>query len=232
MTKVKLGLFFLGIFCFFLAILVELGMGLAIPGPTSPEVTEAAAPGVAIRMLALVDAGLAWTLILMAIDMVKPLSAVARIQGIVTLILSFFGVLGGMILIFLTFTLLTLMVSLLLAVPFGTIAYLAVWGTFPSGAVRAILASILLLKLFGLGLFVIASPAMLKNKGLIILLIFSLGTTFITGFLIALVPGFVAAIVDMIGALIAGILGTIWLFVMLIGAIFAVLRAIRSLAPG
>jgi hypothetical protein len=232
LTKVKLGLFFLGIFCFFLAILAELGMGLAFDAPSSAQLTEAAAPGVAIRMLALVDAGLAWTLILMAIDMVKPLSAVARIQGIVTLILSFFGVLGGIILIFLTFTLLTLMVSLLLAVPFGTIAYLAVWGTFPSGTVRAILASILLLKFLGLGLFVIASPAMLKNKGLIILLIFSLGTTFITGFLLALVPGFVAAIVDMIGALIAAVLGTIWLFVMLIGAIFAVLRAIRSLAPG
>jgi hypothetical protein len=154
------------------------------------------------------------------------------VQGIVTLILSLLGVLGGIFLIVLTFTLLVLMVSLLLAVPFGTIAYMAAWGTFASGAARATLGLVMVLKLFGAGFLVFAIPAILKNKGLVILLLFSIGATFLTGFLIALVPGFVAAIADTIGALIAAILGTIWLFVMLIGAVFAVIRAIRSLAPG
>lgn len=231
MTPVKVGLFLLGTLCILLALLAEVGLGLALTADGLSR-TEKATPGLGIRMLALIDAGLAWTLLLMAIDFIRPMSAIARIQGIVTLILSFFGVLGGITLIFLTFSLIVLMVSLLVAVPFGTIAYLAVWGSFPEGLARAALGAIMLLKLFGAGFLLGASPGLLKNKGLVILMLFSIGSTFLTGFLIAFVPGFVAAIADAIGALISAVLGTIWLVVMLIGAIFAVIRAIRSLAPG
>ena len=225
----KLTLFALGFLGFLLAIFAEIGLGFSVG---SMAVEGRAAPGLAIRMTGLIDAGLAWTLLLMAIDFAKPVSWVARVQGIITLILSFFGVVGGIALIFLTFSLLILMVTLLLAVPFGTIAYVAIWASFPARAVCGILALIMAFKLLGAGFLVAASPALLKNKGLLILLLFSVGSTFLSGFLIAFVPGLVAAIADAIGALIAAILGTIWLFVMLIGAIFAVLRAIRSLAPG
>jgi hypothetical protein len=155
----------------------------------------------------------------------------SRIQGIVTLILSLLGLLGGIILIFVTFTLLILMVSLLLAAPFGTLVYIAIWADFPSTEVRAVLGMIMLMKLLGLVFLFISNPAILKNKGLMVLLLFSIGSTFITSLLITLVPGFVAAIADVIGALISAVLGTIWLFVMLIGAIFAVIRALRSVVP-
>ncbi|MEZ5886578.1 MAG: hypothetical protein R3D56_06840 [Paracoccaceae bacterium] len=228
---VKIGLFLLGFLCFLLAVLAEVGLSLSLT-LGAVATTDRATPGLGIRMLGLIDAGLAWTLLLMAIDFIRPMSAVARVQGIVTLILSFFGVLGGIVLIFTTLALIMLMISLLLAVPFGTLAYLAAWGDFPKGAARAALGLIMVLKLLGALFLVLASPSLLKNKGLVVLLLFSIGSTFLTGFLIAFVPAFVAAIADAIGALISAILGTVWLLVMLIGAIFAVIRAIRSLAPG
>ena len=232
MAPVKLALFLLGVFCIFLAILAEIGLGLTLGFASGAHVHDSASPGFGIRMLGLIDAGLAWSLMLMTIDFVRPMAWLARVQGIITLILSLLGVIGGIVLIYLTFVLLVLMVSMLLAVPFGTIAYLVIWADFPSGQVRAALALIMLLKLSGVGLLAVGSPGLLKNKGLVILMLFSVGSTFVTGLLIALVPGIVAAIADVIGALIAAVLGTIWLLVMLIGAIFAVIRAVRSLAPG
>jgi hypothetical protein len=55
----------------------------------------------------------------------------AKLQGIVTLILSFLLALGCIVLIILTFVKLLIMVTLFFAVPFGTLAYLAIWGSFP-----------------------------------------------------------------------------------------------------
>lgn len=225
MTPRKLLFFILGFLCFLVGVLAEVGMGFAIPSGGQD------APGVGIRMLGLIDLGLAWSLFLMVLEFAGIARWLSRVQGIVTLILSFLGILGGIILIVLTFTLLILMVSLLVAAPFGTIAYLAIWADFPSAEVRAVLGMIMMMKLLGLVFLAISNPAILKNKGLIILLLFSIGSTFITALLIALVPGFVAAIADVIGALISAILGTIWLVVMLIGAIFAVIRALRSVVP-
>jgi len=224
-TPRKLLFFILGFLCFLVGVLAEVGMGFAIPSGGQD------APGVGIRMLGLIDLGLAWSLFLMVLEFAGIARWLSRVQGIVTLILSFLGILGGIILIVLTFTLLILMVSLLVAAPFGTIAYLAIWADFPSAEVRAVLGMIMMMKLLGLVFLAISNPAILKNKGLIILLLFSIGSTFITALLIALVPGFVAAIADVIGALISAILGTIWLVVMLIGAIFAVIRALRSVVP-
>ncbi|MFN3273957.1 MAG: hypothetical protein ACK41U_04745 [Paracoccus sp. (in: a-proteobacteria)] len=222
----KLIFVLLAILAFVLAFLAELGLGILL-GPGG----QGATPGIGIRMLALIDVALIWALVLMLAEMTLPTGRLMRLQGIVTLIGAFFGVIGGIVLIFGTFTLLILMLSLLVAVPFGTAVYLAAWGSFPTGAAGAALALIMLLKLAGAGFLVLASPAMLKNKGLMVLLLFSLGSTFLTGFLIAFVPGIIASIADAIGALISAILGTIWLLVVLIGAVFAVIRMLRSVVP-
>lgn len=222
----KLIFVLLAILAFVLAFLAELGLGFLL-GPAG----QGSTPGIGIRMLALIDVALIWALVLMLAEMTLPTGRLMRLQGIVTLIGAFFGVIGGIVLIFGTFTLLILMLSLMVAVPFGTAVYLAAWGSFPTGAAGAALALIMVLKLVGTGFLVLASPAMLKNKGLMVLLLFSLGSTFLTGFLIAFVPGIIASIADAIGALISAVLGTIWLLVVLIGAVFAVIRMLRSVVP-
>lgn len=222
----KLIFVLLAILAFLLAFLAELGLGLLLaPGG------QGTPPGIGIRMLALIDIALVWALGLMLAEMTLPTGRLMRLQGIVTLILSLFAVIGGIVLIVGTLSLLILMLSLLVAVPFGTAVYLAAWGSFPTGAAGAALALIMLLKLAGAAFLVLASPAMLKNKGLMVLMVFSLGSTFLTGFLIAFVPGVVASIADAIGALISAILGTVWLVVVLIGAVLAVIRMLRSVVP-
>lgn len=228
MDAAKIGIFYLGLFCFALAIVGEFSLGLVLGAMGSASAD--AAPGLGIRMLGLLDLALAWTLLLMAVEMVRPIGPLAKIQGFVTLVLSFFGILGGIALIFTTLALLILMVSLLLAIPFGTIVYMATWADFPAGYARGALALLMTFKLIGTGLLVVASPALIRNKGLLVLLVLSIGLTFLTGLLIGFVPGVVSAIADAIAALISAIVGTVWMLVLLIGALGSILRAIRSTA--
>lgn len=228
MDATRIGIFGLGLFAFALAILGEFSLGLILGG-LDPGKTDTA-PGLGIRMLGLIDLALAWTLFLMAVEIIRPLGPLAKIQGFVTLVLSIFGILAGLALIFGTLALLVLMVSLLTAFPFGTAVYMITWSMFPAGFAQAILALLMTLKLIGIALLVVATPALMKNKGLLILLGLSIGLTFITGLLIGFVPGVVAAIADVVSALISAIAGTIWMLVLLVGALGSILRAIRSTA--
>lgn len=233
MTQAKLAMFLLGCLSLCLALVIEVGLGSSLPSEgAARSISSAATPGIGIRYLAAIDVALFYTLLLMALEFIAPRAILGRVQGIITLILSFFGIIAVIVLIVIAIAALMLMVSLLLAPPFGTLAYFAAWGDFPSGAARATLALVMMLKI-GSALFLIAaSPAFLKNKGLVILMGLSLLATFVTGFLIAFVPSFLAAITDALSAIISGVIGAVWMLLMLIGAIFAVIRSIRSVIPG
>lgn len=226
MDATKIGIFCLGLFAFAMAVLGELSLGFALGSMAAVEAQST--PGWGIRMLGLIDLALAWTLALMAVEIIRPVGQLANLQGFVTLVLSIFGILAGLLLIFTTLSLLILMVSLLLAFPFGTAVYMAAWAAFPADAAQATLALLMTFKLIGISLFMVATPGLLKNKGLILLLGLSVGLTFLTGLLIGFVPGVVAAIADVLGALVSAVAGTIWMVVLLVGAIGSVLRAIRS----
>lgn len=230
----RLALFFLGGFVLLLAIVVELGSVLVFGslGSTS-GLTDVSRPGIGIRALVFVDVVLVYTLAMVVINEIPPLRPVfGRIQGVLTFILSLIGIIADIVFIFVTLTLLILMVSLLLAVPFGTIVYFATWGDFDTGQVRAVLSLVMLLKLVGLVLMVVSNPGLLKDKGLVFAAACSLLVAFLLGFLVAFPPSFLASITDAIGALIAGVVGLIWMLIFLIGSIFAVIRAIRSILLG
>jgi len=146
----------------------------------------------------------------------------------VSLIVSFLGLIATIVLIFTALALLLVMVTLLLAIPFGTLAYLAVWGHFPTGAAAATLGLIMFLKLAFCVLLLLAEQRFLQNKGLIILTGASLGATWLAGFLIAFPPSILASITDMIAALIFSIVGAVWLLVMLIGSLLAIIASLRT----
>jgi hypothetical protein len=189
-------------------------------------------PGLGIASLALLDGLLLYAFLLLLVEQVGPLRPVlARVQWLVTLVLMLLGLLGTIVLLLLTFAQLVLMVSLLLAVPFGTIAYLAAWGDFATGAAKAVLGLVMALKLAALVIGVIAFPTLPKSKGLLLLALTSLLATFLLGFLHAFPPRILASITDAIGALIAGILAALWMLFFLIGTIGPGIKAIRSLAP-
>jgi hypothetical protein len=147
------------------------------------------------------------------------------------LVLSLLGLLGTLVFAFCTFTLIMLMVTLLLAAPFGTLAYFAVWGHFPTGPARISVALVMSLKLIGIGLIAASHLTLLKNKFFLVLAGCSIGLTFVLGLLYAFPPRFLVSITDAIGALIAAIVAFVWMVIVLIGAIFAVIRAARSVVP-
>ncbi len=229
-----------------LALLVELGAGLVLGGADASvglaggaqelglEVGDAAGvvqpSGLGIRYLALLDGILVFAVGLIVLSLVVSKELVAKLQGVVTLIGSILLILGAVVLLVVAFALLTVMVSLLAAVPFGTLAYLALWGFFPVDDSAVLLGLLLLLKLAFGGLLIAAHPRFLQNKGLVLLtvttLVFTVGLAFLHGF----VPGFLVSIVDTLVAVVLAIVAIVWALVLLIGSIPAIVKAVRSTA--
>lgn len=230
MQPTKLILFCLGAFAILLSFGVEFGSAYLLK---SPSLANLKRPGIGITAIAYVDLIFLYTLALISVDFFPALRAVvARVQGLFTLIASLLGFIGSLVLAFLTLTFLMMMVSLLLTVPFGTIAYLAVWGDFDVAGAKVVLALTMTLKLVGVGLILFASPSFLRNKGFMALTFCSLGLSFILGFLHTWPPGILVSIADAVGALLAAIVLIVWTLLLLIGSIPAILRAVRSIVPG
>lgn len=230
MQPAKLILFCLGAFAILLAFGVEFGSAYLLKSPSLGSLKR---PGIGITAIAYLDLIFLYTLALIGVDFFPVVRAfAARVQGLVTLVVSLLGFLGSLALFFLTLTFLMMMVSLLLTVPFGTIAYLAVWGDFDVAGAKVVLALTMVLKLVGIGFMVFASPAFLKNKGFMALAICSLGLSFVLGLLHTWPPGILVSITDAVGALVATVVLIVWTLLLLIGSIPAILRAVRSVIPG
>jgi hypothetical protein len=67
----------------------------------------------------------------------------------------------------------------------------------------------------------------LKNKPLMFVTALSIGATWLTSFLIALPPRFLASITDGVAALVISILALLWLVVILLGSVMGVLQGLR-----
>lgn len=184
-------------------------------------------PGLGIPSVALLDVLLVYTLALLALALLVPERIQGRLQGIATLVVSLLVLLAAIALILRAFGELLLMLGLLLAVPFGTLTYLAVYGSFATGAAAAVLSMSTLLKLGFAVVLVLAHQRFLQNKGLVLLILTSLVANLVVSFLHALVPRFLVSITDAVGAIIGGILAAIWAVVLLIGAVVAVIKALR-----
>jgi hypothetical protein len=228
-----------------IVVLAELGLSIVVSA-SSPQVSPEAAgalgvppdvnvateggtdpPGAGIASLALLDGLLFFTVLMLGLSLVMPLRLYGRLQGVITLVVTILWILGGLILTLLAFAKLLLMIGLFVAFPFGTAAYLAIWGGFPTGAAAAILATLLLLKIvFGV-LLVIAQPRFLRVKGLVILVLLSVLLQLVLGFLHDLLPGPVVSIGDQFWAIIVGVVALIWALIMLIGSIPAIVNAVR-----
>jgi hypothetical protein len=227
MDRLRAPFFWLAGFMLLLALLIECASGFVLDAVQKAGF-EASTPGLGISYLPILDGLLLYTVLLMGLGILLSRSVIGRIQGIVTLVLAFFGLLGAIAMALVALGLLILMVTLLVAVPFGTIAYFAAWADFPTGAATATLGLILLLKIAFCILLVLAHERFLQNKGIVILSAVSLGATLLVSFLIDFPPGFLASIADAIGALIIAVVGAIWLLILLIGSILATISSIRT----
>jgi hypothetical protein len=180
--------------------------------------------------LALIDVVALWTTGLFCLSLVVPDRIQGRVQGVATLVFAVLLLIASVVLLVVAFVELTVMVSLFLAAPFGTLAYLAVWGFFPVGDAAVLLGLLLLLKLVWAGLLVLAQPRFLQNKGLVLLMLTTLLCTVLLEFLHRLVPGILVSITDDVAALVFAVVAIVWSLVLLIGSIPAIVKAVRTTA--
>jgi hypothetical protein len=195
----------------------------------SQAVTEQDRPrGLAISYMALIDVLLLFTTAMIALSLVVPEHLHAKLQGVVTLIFSFLLAIGALILTIIAFVLLIVMVTLFFAPPWGTLAYLGVWGFFNTSAATVVLGLLMFLKLGYSACMALAQQRFLQNRGLILLVLTSLVANLVIGFLHGLVPFVMVSITDALAAIVLGIVAIIWAIVFLIGAIIAIVQAILT----
>ncbi|MGH3951744.1 MAG: hypothetical protein ACRDSE_21955 [Pseudonocardiaceae bacterium] len=236
--------FFIAIVAIALVVLVELGSSLLLGGggagsaflaqadkldiepPDASGVTEPQGRG--IPYLVLVDVILLYTVSLMGVDLLVPDRVHGRVQGIVTVIGSIVLLIVAGVMLITAFAEVSVMVALFAAAPFGTIAYLALWGFFPTGDAAVVLGLLLFLKLAFCVFLLLAHQRFLQNKGLVLLIATSLLGNLIVAFLHGLVPIILVSIVDDIAAIVVAVLAIIWGIVLLIGSIPSVFKAIKA----
>lgn len=184
-------------------------------------------PGKGIRALAVLDGLLFFTVALLGLALLVPERIYGRVQGVVTLVVSFLLLLAAIFLALEALVLVFVMIGLLLAAPFGTIAYLAMWGSFRVGAAEATLGALLLLKIASGVCLVLAHPRFLQNKGLVLLVLTSLVANVVVSFLIGFPPRILASITDVVGAIIVAVLAVIWAIFFLVFSIVSIVRVVR-----
>lgn len=184
-------------------------------------------PGLGIPYLALVDAIVLFTLLLIGSGLILPASVQGRVQGCATCIFGVLLILGSIVLIFVAIQAVILMVALLLSFPFGTIAYMAIFGFFNRGGAGITLSLIMLLKIAAAVCLVLAQQRFLQNIGFVVIIVASLIANVVVAFLQGLPPGFLVSITDAIAAIVVGIIAVICLILLLIGSIPAIIKALN-----
>jgi hypothetical protein len=186
-----------------------------------------APPGMAIRYMALLDGLVLFTVGLMGLGLVGPERVLGRLQGVLTLVVSFLVLMGGLFMLLTGFIRLMVMVSLFLAAPFGTLAYLAIYGFFDRGGASVTLSLLMLLKLGFAVCLVLAHQRFLQIKRIMLLVLTSLLANVVISFLYGLVPGFLVSITDALAALVVDILALIWALLMLIFSLVSIVKVLR-----
>jgi hypothetical protein len=186
-----------------------------------------APPGRGVPYMALLDGLLLFTVILIGTAFLVPERIQGRVQGIVTLVVSLSVLLTSIGKIFTAIAALMLMVTLLLAIPFGTIIYLIGYGSFDRGLASVMLSAIMTLKLLFAGCLVFAHQGFLKMKGLVLIVATSLVAGVVVSFLHGLVPTILVSITDAIAAIIVAILAALWALFFLIGSIPSIVKTIK-----
>ncbi|MCP2327984.1 hypothetical protein HDA40_006491 [Hamadaea flava] len=229
-----------------LVVLVELGSGLMLGGLDASGALAHTAdgmdvdlgdignvsepPGRGIMYLAFIDIIALYTTGLFTLSLVVPDRVQGRVQGIATLIGSIILIIVSIVMLIIAFIELMVMISLVFAFPFGTMAYLAIWGFFPVAKASVIVGLLMFLKLAWALLLILAQPRFLQNKGLVLLILTSLVCTLCLEFLHGLLPLIFVSILDDIGAIIFAVTGIVWGIVLLIGSIPAIVKAVRVTA--
>lgn len=226
MDRIRWPFYIVAVIFMVVAIVIELAA--AEPLARLVNRAEPGTPGIAIEYLAIWDAIIVYSL---AWDLLEQLSKriTALIEGGVTLVVAIIGLITAFGLAIGAFALLMVMISLLLSVPFGTIAYIAAWGDFATEAAAATLTLVMLLKILFFIFLLLAQQRFLQLKGRVLLIAVSIGLTWVIAFVHAFLPGFLVAIGDAALALVIAVIGLIWILLLALFSLRDIFRAILSL---
>lgn len=229
-AKLRTPFFIIAVFLILVVFLAEIG-SLAMLGNTISAANQynIPRPGKGIFSLSLVDGLLLYVTLLFGSALLIPEKFSGRAQGIITFLISLSTLLGAIALIFLVIALLVVMISLLFAVPFGTIIYFIVYGDFQRGDAQVALGVLTGLKTAYAVCMAAAHQRFIQNKGLVLLFITSYICHVIISFLHSFVPGFLVSITDGVAAIVVAIIAIIWAIVFLIGAIISVIKALGGI---
>lgn len=231
LDELRKPLFFLAVILMGITVIFEAGsaavLGLgSIKAANALAASGAAAPGLGIPTLAVFDALVLFTVVLMCLSLFVPERIQGRVQGIVTLVVSVLMILACIGGLFLALARVFLMIGLLIAPVFGTLAYLAMYAHFDTNTARVILAFIMTLKLAVAVLLVLSHPRFLENKGLVLIILSSILAGMIVGFCHGIVPGFLVSITDGVAALVVLVIALVWSLVFLVGSIRSMVKAV------
>jgi hypothetical protein len=221
-------LFVVALIAILLAVLVELGSMSLVSQKIDPKAAalDISAAGKAVPSMAFLDGLLLFATTIIGIALLIPERLQSKVQGIVTLIFAILLLLSIIVVLFRDLAQLILMVSLLMAPIFGTIAYFAIWANFDTGSVRAALSLIMLLKIIFAVCLVFSQQRFLQNKGLVLIIATSFLATLLITFVYGLVPGFLLSIADVVAALVICVLAGVWAVIYLIGGVVSVVKVI------
>ena len=188
---------------------------------------EAELSGFGVESLKFVDGFLLFSMALMTLGMLIPDYLQAKVQGCLTAIFAIVVIIFALIKIAVVLAKLITMVAMLLSFPFGTIAYIIIFGSFPRAGANAILSLLFILKfVFGV-LLVLAHQRFVENLGLVLFVIVAFVANILVSILYGIVPGFLVSITDAIAAIIVMIIGIILAVVLLIGALISIIFALK-----
>ena len=155
----------------------------------------------------------------------------AKVQGIITIIYAIITIIVGIPMIFIALAKLILMVALLLAIPFGTLVYLAKFADFARGDAQATLAALMFMKIAVGVLLLLSHQLFIKNLGIVLQIAVCVVGGIVISFLHNLVPGIIVSITDAIAAIVVVIIAIIWAIILAIGGIVSMVQLVRSLKP-
>jgi hypothetical protein len=210
-----------------LAMLLEMSSSLLMQAPGAVGALGSEPPdGLGVASLAVLDALVILTVSLMGTALLLPERFQGRVQGLVTLVVAIIVLVFGVLLLLRAIMMVSLMLGLLLAPIFGTLAYFAVFGSFDRSGAAVVLGLLVTLKFAFAICLVLAHQRFLENKGLVLLVATSLLAVLVVSFLHALVPRPLVSITDMVGAIIVAILALIWAVIFIIGSLVSIVKAI------
>lgn len=227
MESLRKPFFFVALALATLVVLIELSSLGFLGSDTAGKFQDLQTPGLGVSYLALYDGIVLFSIVLMGLALLIPARVHGRLQGVVNLIFFLLMLIGAIVLIFVAIGMLVLMVTLLMAVPFGTIAYMVAFADFDVTGARVTLGMLMTLKLAFAVCLVLAHQRFLEMKGLVLLVLFSLLLNVVVSFLHALGPGFVVSILDAAAGIVVGIVAAIWALISLVMSIPAIVKALR-----